>query len=77
MSAHRDALIGEPELSATTYAAHFADALRSRAAGESVDPLALVRELFLYPLPAFVADALEDTLGHLRCELPPEGVDSS
>jgi hypothetical protein len=77
MSAHRKVRLGEVDLSASGFSAHFATALSSRAVDEAVDPLTLVRELFLYPLPAFVADALEDTLGYLRCERPPEGVDSS
>ena len=78
MEARRDDLrSGEAELSASRFAGSLATSLRLRADDEEIDPLALVREVFLHPLPAFIADALEDTLGHLRWERLPEGVDSS
>lgn len=57
--------------------ASLADDIARRAELEGIDPQELVRELFLQHLPEFVADALDETLTHLRAGTGSEGVDSS
>ncbi len=57
---------GVPPFRAGSFPAALAESILAGAQELSVDPLELVRELFLTSLPEFVAVALGDTLDQLR-----------
>ena len=68
---------GLPQRVTPGFSFALAEQIERQAEQDGVDPQELVRELFLRPLPEFVAYALGDALAHLRADRPTEGVDSS